>query len=43
MNMTYAKALKLIKNAESALDIVLIAGTAGGKDGGSRLTEEGKE
>ena len=44
MNMAYTKALKLIKNAEAALGIVLIARTAGGKDGGgSRLTEEGKE
>ena len=44
MNMAYTKALKLIKNAESALGIVLITRTAGGKDGGgSRLTEEGKE
>ena len=44
MNMAYTKALKLIKNAESALGIILITRTAGGKDGGgSRLTEEGKE
>ena len=44
MNMAYTKALKLIKNAESALGITLITRTAGGKDGGgSRLTEEGKE
>ena len=44
MDMAYTKALKLIKNAESALGIVLITRTAGGKDGGgSRITPEGKE
>ena len=44
MNMAYTKALRLVRNAESALDIVLITRTTGGKDGGgSRLTEDGKE
>ena len=44
MNMAYTKALKLVRNAEAALGIVMITRMAGGKDGGgSRLTEEGKE
>ena len=44
MNMAYTKALKLIKNAESALGFALIHSTAGGRDGGgSRLTHQGKE
>ena len=44
MNMAYTKALKLIKNAESALGFALIHSTAGGRDGGgSRLTGQGKE
>lgn len=44
MNMAYTKALKLIKNAESALGFALINSTAGGRDGGgSRLTQQGKE
>ena len=44
MNMAYTKALKLIKNAETALGYPLIARSTGGKDGGgSRLTPEGKE
>lgn len=44
MGMAYTKALKLIKNAESALGFPLITRVTGGKDGGgSRLTEEGKD
>ena len=44
MNMAYTKALKLIRNAESALDVALIQRSTGGKDGGgSTLTAEGKE
>ena len=44
MDMAYTKALKLIKNAESALGFALITRVAGGKDGGgSRLTVSGKE
>lgn len=44
MNMAYTKALKLMKNAEAALQFPLIERTTGGKDGGgSRLTEAGKE
>lgn len=43
MNMAYTKALKLLKNAESALGFPLTARTAGGKSGGgSQLTPEGK-
>jgi molybdate transport system regulatory protein len=44
MDMAYTKALKLIRNAEKALDFPLLHRTAGGKDGGgSSLTPEGKE
>lgn len=44
MNMAYTKALKLIRNAETALGFPVISRKTGGKDGGvSRLTEEGKE
>lgn len=44
MNMAYTKALKLIRNAETALDVALICRSTGGKDGGgSTLTAEGKE
>ena len=44
MDMAYTKALKLIKNAETALGFTLIARETGGRDGGgSRLTNEGKE
>ena len=44
MNMAYTKALKLIRNAETALGFSLIIRTTGGKDGGgSRVTDEGKE
>lgn len=44
MRMAYTKALKLIKNAEAALDFPLITRSTGGKDGGgSRLTDGGKE
>ena len=44
MDMAYTKALKLIRNAENALAIPLIARSTGGKDGGgSSLTPEGKE
>lgn len=43
MEMAYTKALKLIKQAESALGYPLITRTTGGKDGGgSVLTPEGK-
>ena len=44
MDMAYTKALKLIKNAETALGYPLITRETGGKDGGgSRLTDDGKE
>lgn len=42
--MAYTKALKLIKNAETALGFPLTTRAAGGRDGGgSALTVEGKE
>ena len=42
MNMAYTKALRLMKNAESALGFSLIHRTTGGASGGgSKLTEEG--
>ena len=44
MHMAYTKALKLVKNAESALGFSLINSVTGGKSGGgSSLTKEGKE
>ena len=44
MNMAYTKALKLIRNAETALGYPLITRATGGRDGGgSTLTTEGKE
>lgn len=44
MNMAYTKALKLIRQAETALGFPLIIRTTGGKDGGgSVLTPQGKE
>jgi molybdate transport system regulatory protein len=44
MDMAYTKALKLIRNAENALDFALIHRSTGGKaGGGSSLTPEGKE
>lgn len=44
MGMAYTKALKLVKNAETALGYPLTMRTTGGKDGGgSRLTPEGEE
>ena len=44
MGMSYTKALRLMKNAERALNIQLTMRTTGGRDGGgSILTEEGKE
>ena len=44
MDMAYTKALKLIRNAETALGFTLVRRSTGGKDGGgSCLTEEGKE
>lgn len=44
MGMSYSKAYKLIKNAESAIGFSLLERTVGGKNGGgSRLTEKGKE
>ena len=44
MNMAYSKALKLLKNAESALGFPLTTRTAGGRSGGgSVLTPEGQE
>lgn len=44
MGMAYTKALKLIKNAESALGFAILNRVTGGKDGGgSQLTKEGKE
>ena len=44
MGMAYTKALKLIKNAESALGFSLLTRVTGGKDGGgSCLTTDGKE
>ena len=44
MNMAYTKALKLLRNAETALGFPLIHRETGGKHGGgSSLTDEGKE
>lgn len=44
MGMAYTKAVKLIKNAETALGFPIITRTTGGKNGGgSCLTKEGKE
>ena len=44
MDMAYTKAIKLIKNAETALGFALtIRSTGGKKGGGSQLTPEGKE
>lgn len=44
MEMAYTKALKLIRNAETALGYPLITRSAGGRDGGgSTLTDAGKE
>ena len=44
MSMAYTKALKLIRNAETALGYPLITRATGGRDGGgSTLTTEGKE
>lgn len=44
MGMAYTKALKLLKNAENALNCQLTMRTTGGRDGGgSRLTPEGEE
>ena len=44
MDMAYTKALKLIRNAETALGFALVRRSTGGKDGGgSFLTEGGKE
>ena len=44
MEMAYTKALKLMKNAETALGFPLIARVTGGKSGGgSTLTPAGKE
>ena len=43
MGMAYTKALKLMKNAETALGFSLISRVVGGKSGGgSTLTEEGR-
>lgn len=43
MNMAYTKALKILKQAESALGVPLTTRTIGGKSGGgSTLTEEAK-
>ncbi len=44
MHMAYSKALKIIKQAESALGYQLITRVTGGKDGGgSEVTLEGKK
>ena len=44
MGMAYTKALKLLKNAETALGFPLTTRAVGGKDGGgSHLTPAGKE
>lgn len=44
MEMAYTKALKLMRNAETALGFPLTQRAAGGRDGGgSTLTPEGKE
>lgn len=44
MGMAYTKALKLVRNAETALGFPLTMRTTGGKDGGgSALTPQGKE
>lgn len=43
MDMAYSKALRLMKNAETALGFALITRSTGGKDGGgSILTEAGR-
>jgi len=44
MGMAYTKALKLLRNAETALGFPLTMRISGGRDGGgSTLTPEGKE
>ena len=44
MDMAYTKALKILKNAETALGFPLTTRTTGGKSGGgSQLTPKGKE
>ena len=44
MDMAYTKALKILNNAETALEFSLTTRTTGGKaGGGSQLTPEGKE
>lgn len=44
MEMAYSKAMRLLKNAETALGFPLTRRTTGGKNGGgSELTPEGKE
>ena len=44
MGMAYTKALKILKNAETALGFPLTVRAAGGKNGGgSCLTPQGKE
>jgi len=44
MDMAYTKALKILRQAEQALNCSLTTRATGGKDGGgSRLTPEGKE
>ncbi len=44
MGMAYTKALKILKNAETALGFPLAVRAAGGKNGGgSRVTPQGKE
>lgn len=44
MNMSYSKALSIIKTAEKEMSIVLLIRHVGGRDGGgSIITEEAKE
>lgn len=44
MGMAYSKAMKILKQAEAAVQQTLVQRSIGGKDGGgSRLTQAGKE
>lgn len=44
MDMAYSKAMRLLKNAENSMGVVLTTRSTGGKKGGgSTLTPEGKD
>ena len=43
MKMSNSKAWKILKRAEEDLDMPLVERISGGKDGGSKLTQEGEE